>query len=455
LEDRSLLSGYQQHNLVGFQPGMAHYTDPNLNGWGLAFAPDGPFWVADTATGVSTVYDHQGKPLPLVVTIPGGLTTGIVYNPTSDFVISKNGKSGPALFIFDSISGIISGWNPSVDSTHAVLMKDNSATGANYFDLALAQNSKHQNVLYAANGGNGRFEMYDGSLNLLGTFTDPAATASQSPVVYGIKEINGRLYGEFASFTANPWGGWVDVFDTDGNLLKKFTSNDRGKGPLANPWGIVQAPSNFGSFSNDILIGNVEQDAGPQGASINAFDPNTGAFLGYLKQPDGTPIAIPGLWDMDYGAGSPQNGKTNELFFTAGVNAISFAGNGLFGYIHAAGDQGPRKAALGGSGGGPGQPDGSTAASTQTAILSNLTGATASSVVTVTGSQSKGSDPVSGQPILLGSILLDSSPFSKTRSPSSIQLAARQPAWDVLDRVFADLNGNTRTAPGKLPSSAG
>jgi uncharacterized protein (TIGR03118 family) len=347
LEDRSLLSGYQQHNLVGFQPGMAHYTDPLLNGWGLAFAPDGPFWVADTATGVSTVYDHQGKPLPLVVTIPGGLTTGIVYNPTSDFVISQNGKSGPALFIFDSISGIISGWNPAVNPTQAVIMLDNSAKGAHYFDLALGQNSHKQNVLYAANGGNlmgsGAFEMYDGGLHSLGSFTDPAAAASTSPVAFGIKEVNGQLYVTFVNFfSLGPWGGVVDVFDIDGHYLRRFAANDLGKGPLANPWAVVQAPANFGIYSNDILIGNIEQNTGPAAASINAFDPRTGTFLGQLKQPDGTPLAIPGLWDLDFGAGSRNNGKTNELFFTAGPNAINFAGNGLFGMIHAAGEgEGP------------------------------------------------------------------------------------------------------------------
>src|SRR4051812_661229 len=84
LEGRSLLSGYRQLNLVGYQPGLARYTDPNLNGWGLAFAPDGPFCVANTATGTATFYDAHGKPLPLVVTIPAAprQPLGPVGSPT-------------------------------------------------------------------------------------------------------------------------------------------------------------------------------------------------------------------------------------------------------------------------------------------------------------------------------------------------------------------------------------
>src|SRR6516225_704963 len=122
LEQRALLSGYQQINLVGYQPGMAPQTDPNLNGWGMDFAPGGPFCVADTIPGVATFYDRSGQVMPHVVTIPAapnrplgpvGRPTGVVYNPTSDFVISENGKSAPALFLFDAHDGTISGWNPA------------------------------------------------------------------------------------------------------------------------------------------------------------------------------------------------------------------------------------------------------------------------------------------------------------------------------------------------------
>jgi uncharacterized protein (TIGR03118 family) len=373
LEERALLSsGYIQKNLTGYQPGMAHYTDPLLNGWGLAFAPDGPFWVADTATGVSTIYDHQGKPLPLVVNIPGGLPTGIVYNPSSDFTIAKNGVTAPALFIFDTIGGTISGWNPAVDPTNAVVMVDNSKepTPAAYFGIVIAQNSAGQNVLYAADSNNDRIDMFDGALNSLGSFNDPSV-ATQLPgyVAYQVENVNNQLFVTYISFGSAPFGGVVDVFDTAGNLLtpNHFAINQPGAGPLYNPWGIAQAPSNFGIYSNDILIGNVED------GHINAFDPNSGAFIGAMKSPDGTPITIPGLWDLAFGAGSPNNGKTNELFFTAGPNAINFAGNGLFGVIHAAGNGDTP----GGSGNGNG------AAPITVAVPASGAGATVTSAVSL------------------------------------------------------------------------
>ena len=129
----------------------------------------------------------------------------------------------------------------------------------------------------------------------------------------------------------------MDVFDTDGNLLtpNHFAANAFDAGPLENPWGIIQAPANFGAYSNDLLIGNV---AGA--GNINVFNPATGAYLGQLDQPNGTPIAITGLWDLEFGDGKPHGGKTNELFFDAGPNAPGVTGYGLFGVIRAAGDQG-------------------------------------------------------------------------------------------------------------------
>src|SRR5262245_7962707 len=289
LEDRTVPSGYQQINLVGYQPGLGHFTDPNLNGWGMTSMPDGSFCVANTfTTGLATFHDRSGHVLPPTITVPGsaegsaalglgpgGRPTGVVYNPTSDFVITNkdNGKSGPARLIFDSIDGTISGWNPDVDPTHAILIRNTFATDtpAVYTGLAMAQN-RGRNVLYAAdflsNRDNpaGSVEMIDGSFHTIGSITDPTATNLDPNFrAWSVQAVSAKLYVTFASL-ADLDGGVVDVFDTDGSNMVRFAANAPGEGPLQNPWGIAQAPANFGAYSNDLLIGNVAGDG-----NINVF----------------------------------------------------------------------------------------------------------------------------------------------------------------------------------------
>jgi uncharacterized protein (TIGR03118 family) len=258
-------------------------------------------------------------------------------------VITANGKSAPARLIFDSIDGTISGWNPDVDPTHAIVMVDNFAAGhpAVYTGLDMAQNSQGQNVLYATDIINNRVEMLVGSFNATPSyFTDPTATKVDAGFgAWSVQAVNSELYVTFGnpfSPVSGRHGGVVDVFDTDGHLLtpNHFAANAPGAGPLENPWGITQVPVNFGAYSNDLLIGNV---AGA--GNINVYNPDTGAYLGKLDQPDGSPVAIKGLWDLEFGDGTPNGAKTNQLFFDAGPNAPGVSGYGLFGVIHAAGDQ--------------------------------------------------------------------------------------------------------------------
>jgi uncharacterized protein (TIGR03118 family) len=355
LEDRTVPSGFQQTNLVGYQPGLGHFTDANLNGWGMTSMPDGSFCVANAfTTGLATFYDRSGHVLPQTISIPAsaahpfgpvGHPTGVVYNPTSDFVISEAGRSAPARLIFDTLDGAICGWNPAVDPTHAIVMVDNStaAQPAFYTGLDLVENVHGRAVLYAADIGRNQVEMFDGSVNAIGTpFTDSAVTGLAA---WQVESLNGKLYVTFANpFAppAGPHGGVVDVFDFDGNLLTQFAANAPGAGPLENPWGITQAPAKFGEYRGDILIGNVAGDG-----NINAFDPMTGAYLGQLKQPNGAPIKITGLWDLEFGEGTPDSGKTNQLFFDAGPDAPGVSSHGLFGVIRAAGDP-ARSSLLGG-----------------------------------------------------------------------------------------------------------
>jgi uncharacterized protein (TIGR03118 family) len=336
---------YAQHNLVGYQPGMGHYLDPNLNGWGMDHSPNGPFCVSNPATGVATFYSRvsnpPGKPLSRIITVPPdpnqvfgpfGLPSGLVYNPTSGFVISANGNSGPARFLFDTLDGTISGWNPDVDPDNAIIMVDNSGElpfMANYTGLVLGQNSQGQTVLYAAdNGGNNRVDMFDEQFNSLGSFTDPNI-ASQYPgyTLAQVENVEGRLFVTFNEGFVEPYGGVVDIFDTDGNLLtpNHFAANAGGAGPLVNPWGVAKAPAHFGEFSHAILIGNIDD------GKINAFD-SSGHFLGAMQDRDGNDIVIPGLWDLIF-TQSDGSGGSVELYFDAGPNLANFTGNGLVGVI--------------------------------------------------------------------------------------------------------------------------
>jgi uncharacterized protein (TIGR03118 family) len=169
---------YQRVNLVSDIPGVALRVDPNLiNPWGVAFGPGGPIWIANNNSGTSTLYQGDGTPFPvktpLVVNIPGptgaqqpftAAPTGIVFNGGKGFVVSQNGKSGAALFIFATEDGTISGWSPGVNLFNAILAVDNSSVGpgAVYKGLAISPDPAAP-VLFAANFRGGVVEMYDTS----------------------------------------------------------------------------------------------------------------------------------------------------------------------------------------------------------------------------------------------------------------------------------------------------
>jgi uncharacterized protein (TIGR03118 family) len=331
---------YRQTNLVSDLTSVgAQFTDPNLvNAWGLVHGPTTPWWVADNGTGVSTLYNTMSATVvkvPLTVTIPApagspaGTTsapTGVIFNGNGGFNVSENGTSFSSLFIFDTEDGTISGWNLGFsDRTHAILAVDRSnvGKGAVYKGLAIGSNSSGT-FIFATNFRFGTIEMFDSHFKLVRSFTDHRLPQSYAP--FGIQNIGGKLYVTFAKQdakkhddVAGPGHGFVDVFDTDGHLISRLIS----RGKLNSPWGLAQAPGNFGQFSNDLLVGNFGD------GHINAFDPETGAFLGQLEDKNGNPIVIDGLWSLQFGNGAAA-GATNTLFFTAGIDGEA---HGLFGRI--------------------------------------------------------------------------------------------------------------------------
>jgi uncharacterized protein (TIGR03118 family) len=323
---------YQRTDLVSNQAGVAPLQDQHLvNGWGLVSLATSPFWVSDNGTGFSTLYTAAGAQVPLVVAVPPapsspagtlGTPTGVVGNISpnpSDFTVTGNGVSGQALFIFATLDGTISAWSPTVAANHSTITADRSGVGAMYTGLAIAVNDSKEAFLYAADDSeNRRVDMFDSSFNLVRSFDDPEIPRDFAP--YGIQAIHGQIWVTYTALN-KAQSGFVDVFDTAGNLVKHFAVH----GPLHSPWGVALAPANFGPMSNAILISNNT----PKG-QINAFNPETGEFLGALRDASGKAIEIDNVWALQFGQGAAANGPTNQLFFTAGPNAYA---NGLFGTI--------------------------------------------------------------------------------------------------------------------------
>lgn len=314
---------YQQRNLVSDGSVPADHTDPGLvNAWGIAFNPFAVVWVADNGSGLATLYDGDGNVQSLVVQIPtpasagGGNPTGIVYNASSAFVVQKAGVSGPSRFLFATEDGVIAGWAPNVDGTHAIVAVDHSMQdGAIYKALALSAGGNGQ-LLYATDFHNAKVDVFDGSFQPAtlpaGAFADSGLPAGFAP--FGIQAIGGDIYVTYAKQDADgedeiagPGLGYVDVYGPDGRLLYRLAS----RGNLNAPWGVALAPAGFGHLGNTVLIANFGD------GRINAYEPVLHIPAGTLMGRNHRPIQIDGLWGIAFGNGSAMQ-PVDTLFFAAG-----------------------------------------------------------------------------------------------------------------------------------------
>jgi uncharacterized protein (TIGR03118 family) len=365
LEDRCLLSAnlnVLQTNLVSDLPGVAQHLDPNLvNPWGISESAGSPFWVADNNSSVSTLYNTAGVPQSLVVSMPSpgdplgstGTPTGTVFNidggAAGGFKVTGFTKTGAptsaaAIFLFATEDGTIIGWNPGVNpkgfdpakaGTYGIVAVDNSAvpsaaSGAVYKGLTIATDSAGNTHLYAANFRAGVVEIYNPDFTVAGTFTDPQLTA-QGYAPFNVQVLGGKLDVTFAKQNADKHDdvagqgrGFVDVFNLDGTPgLAKGNSRLISRGQLDAPWGLAIAPAKFGNLAGSLLVGNFGN------GKINAYNATTGAFLGALKDPDGEPIQIDGLWALKVGNGG-NGGDAGTVYFTAGLAGET---HGLFGSL--------------------------------------------------------------------------------------------------------------------------
>jgi uncharacterized protein (TIGR03118 family) len=303
---------YLDSNLTG----KAKHTDTLLqNAWGLAYAPGGAFWVSDEYSGWSTLYDGKGNIQTLKVTIPSssgtgtGTPTGMVYNGSTEFKI----MNWTSVFLFSTIDGTISGWSNFEPNTALIGVRH---AGAVYTGLAITSKTSG-NFLFAADSANNKVDVYDGSFNLVKSFTDSTIPPGFAP--FGIQDIAGQVYVSYASQTGGS-GGYIDIFKEDGTFVKRFAQG----APLNQPWGMAVAPKNFGTLSGTLLVSNNTATG-----NVNGFNLTTGKIVGPVKNAAGKAIAINGLWGIEFGGGSALNGQKNQLFFTSGPSDI----NGYFGVI--------------------------------------------------------------------------------------------------------------------------
>jgi uncharacterized protein (TIGR03118 family) len=335
---RAEAADYIQTDLVSDLSTLgASITDSELmNPWGVSHLPGSPFWVSDQAKNASTLYAVTGSTnvskVPIngtgIVNIPTTAAgpqgpTGQVANTSSSFAVGNGGDGNSALFIFANLNGTISAWD-GASGQSAFVQPSATTPGAVYTGLAINTAAP---LLYAANdAGAGSINVFDGSFtpkNLgSGAFTDPSLPSGLVP--FNVQDIGGKVYvtyapsGRAAQQNAALGDGVVDVYDEMGGNEHRLITG----GQLAAPWGITLAPSTFGPFGGDLLVGNFSY----LHSEINAFNPTTGTFLGSIPIDVGPGNTAGGLWALSFGE-MGNNGSPNTLYFTDGINGEK---DGLF-----------------------------------------------------------------------------------------------------------------------------
>jgi uncharacterized protein (TIGR03118 family) len=344
-------SGFVDTALVSNKTGVVASTttiDANLsNPWGLVTAKGLPFWIADNNSNVATLYSGTGQIQTNAVTgstttaiaIPASATglaanpTGQVYNGSGGFLIPTSNGQETSLFIFSGEGGTIAAWAKDSGATAVTAYDDGVANGtahAVYKGLALGS-VNGASFLYATDLHNNKVDVFDTNFAkpaaMQGKFIDPTMPAGFVP--FGIAALNNQLYVTYAmqdaakhDETAGAGLGYVDVFDFSGNFISRFAS----AGSLNAPWGIALAPTGFGSFQGDLLIGNFGD------GTINIFAPNAASLatdMGPLTVSGGAVLTVPGLWSLVFGDGDSDKPLTT-LFYTAGFADQT---DGVFGSI--------------------------------------------------------------------------------------------------------------------------
>lgn len=337
-------NSYQVTNLISDGSVAAAVTDPNLiNPWGIGIGST--VWLSGEKTGLEIVTTATGTEkfdvnIPTASGSGVGQPTGVIFSGAAKgFTLPVN---APPTFLFATHDGTISGWNAvlGMNGSTAQVVVNNGASEAAYTGIALLDNSTGTYLLAANFGQASDIEVYNTSfqqVKLAGSFTDPKLPTGYSP--FSVHVIGNQVFVAYAlrsttvtngvtdfKQTVGAGDGILDVFDLNGNFVATAVNG----GNLNAPWGVAIAPSTFGVFGGDLLVGNFGDGV------INVYNPNTYAFLGQIIDSTGKAVANPSLWEIAFGTSNatpPGTGDPNTLFFTSGLTG---AAHGLFATISTA-----------------------------------------------------------------------------------------------------------------------
>lgn len=339
---------YHIEELVSDQQRLVGRADPRLiNPMGMAFNPSGPFSIVSNGQGSCLAYTNEGVLFPTVefprlIVIPSPIggqqstmsrPTAVVVYEGADFVIRNAEKFGPSRLIFATETGSILGWSPQVDSTKAIQMADYSPVEAVYTGLTLAMRGDEP-FLLATNFHAGTVEVFDRRFRLQAVAEAfRARDIPREAAPFGIHLVRDDLYVTYASrdnekrkVVPGAGKGMVAVFDLAGQVRRTLASG----GPLDAPYAVVRAPERFGAFSDALLVGNHGD------GRIHAFNRETGELLGPLRDREGRPLQIEGLWSLavrKVAVNDPLDPEVREesmLYFTSGPGQ---GRHGVFGRI--------------------------------------------------------------------------------------------------------------------------
>jgi uncharacterized protein (TIGR03118 family) len=334
-------NSYQVTNLISDGSVTAAVTDPNLiNPWGIGIGSTA--WLSGEKSGLEIVSTAAGTE-KFSVNIPAasgsglGQPTGVIFSGAAMGFMLPVGA--PPTFLFATHDGTISGWNAvlGMNGSTAQIVVNNGGNNASYTGLALLNNSTGSYLIAANFGQASAIEVYNTSFKpvvLAGSFTDPKLPAGYSP--FSVHVIGNQVFVAYAlrsttitngvtnfKQTVGAGDGILDVFDLNGNFVGTAVNG----GNLNAPWGVAMAPSTFGVFSGDLLVGNFGDGI------INVYNPITYAFVGQIIDSTGKAIANPSLWEIAFGTSNatpPGTGDPSTLFFTSGLTG---AAHGLFATI--------------------------------------------------------------------------------------------------------------------------